>query len=281
MDSAWKQPCCGRRVAPIPVWIKAALPWADRLVFRKIRERLGGRLRIAASGSAPLGRDLALFFDAIGMPLIEGYGLTEGGIVSFNPLDRPKAGSIGKALPGVDVRIAEDGELLLKSGYGFDGYYKDPAATAAVLRDGWLATGDIAEVDPAGYIYITGRKKELIVASNGKKIYPSKIESLLRTEPLISHVLLLGDHMPFVAALLTLDPAVASQRSPEETQRELREAVARVNQQLAPFEQVRKFRVLDREFSMDYGELTPTMKVRRQRVLENFRSVVQEIYGKD
>jgi long-chain acyl-CoA synthetase len=267
--------------SPIPVWIKAALPWADRLVFRKIRERLGGRLRIAASGSAPLGRDLALFFDAIGMPLIEGYGLTEGGIVSFNPLDRPRAGSIGKALPGVDVRIAEDGELLLKSGYGFDGYYKDPAATAAVLRDGWLATGDIAEVDSAGYIYITGRKKELIVASNGKKIYPSKIESLLRTEPLISHVLLLGDHMPFVAALLTLDPAVAAQRSPEETQRELREAVARVNRQLAPFEQVRKFRVLDREFSMDYGELTPTMKVRRQRVLENFRSVVQEIYGKD
>ena len=173
-------------------------------MFAKIRERLGGRIRVAASGAAPLGKDLAEFYAAIGMPLIEGYGLTEGGVAALNPLDRPKPGSIGKLLPGVEARIEEDGELMLRSPCLFSGYFQDPAATAAVLRDGWLATGDIAEMDAEGYFYITGRKKELIVSSNGKKIYPARIEALLKREPLISHVLLIGDRMPYVTALMTV-----------------------------------------------------------------------------
>jgi long-chain acyl-CoA synthetase len=231
------------------------------------------------------------------MPLIEGYGLTEGGVLTLNPLDRPKSGSIGVALPGVELRLAEDGELLAKSATLFAGYYKDPASTAAVLRDGWLCTGDIAEVDSGGYVYITGRKKELIVSSNGKKIYPARIEGLFKAEPIVNQVVLIGDRLPFVTALMTINVANAETlkgmepfkgREPGEVAvappvvTEIQKAVARVNKQLAPFEQIRKFRILERDFSIETGELTPTMKVRRNRVLENNRELVSELYmGKE
>jgi long-chain acyl-CoA synthetase len=261
---------------PVPRWMRTALRFFDRVMFAKIRERLGGRIRVAASGAAPLGKDLAEFYAAIGMPLIEGYGLTEGGVAALNPLDRPKPGSIGKLLPGVEARIEEDGELLLRSPCLFSGYFGDPAATAAVLRDGWLATGDIAEMDAEGYFYITGRKKELIVSSNGKKIYPARIEALLKREPLISHVLLVGDRMPYVTALLTVTGSLT------EAHPAVEQAVKTANRELADFERIRKFKILDREFSIEQGELTPTMKLRRNRVLENHRELVNEMYvGRD
>jgi len=248
----------------------------DRVIFSKIRRRLGGRLRIAASGAAPLGKDLAEFYAAIGMPLIEGYGLTEGGVAMLNPLDRPKAGSIGRLLPGVEARIDADGELLLKTPCVFSGYYNDPAATAAVLRDGWLATGDIAEKDNEGYFYITGRKKEIIVSSNGKKIYPSRIEALLKREPLISQVLLIGDNLPYVTALVTVSG------SPDKAHPAVEQAVQTANRELPSFEQVRRFKILDREFSIEAGELTPTMKLRRAKALENHHALVRELYaGRD
>jgi len=282
---------------PVPAWLKSSLKLADRLIFSKIRERLGGKLRIAASGAAPLGKELAEFYAAIGLPLIEGYGLTEAGVVTLNPIDNPRFGSIGKPLEGVEVRLAEDGELLVKTPCLFSGYYKDPVSTEAVLRDGWLATGDIAEMDPDGYLFITGRKKELIVSSNGKKIYPTRIESLFKTEPLINQVLLIGDKLPYVTALFTLNIAnVESLKGMEEFKgrqpsevaaaapvlAEVQKAVGRANKQLAAFEQIRKFRVLERDFSIENGELTPTMKVRRARVLENHRSVISELYmGKE
>jgi long-chain acyl-CoA synthetase len=260
----------------VPGWMRISLPFFDRIIFSKIRERLGGRIRVAASGAAPLGKDLAEFYAAIGMPLIEGYGLTEGGVGMLNPLDRPKAGSIGKLLPGVEARIAPDGELLLRSPCLFSGYFKDPGSTAAVLRDGWLATGDLAEADEEGYYYITGRKKELIVASNGKKIYPARIEALLKREPLISQVLLIGDNLPYVTALLTVNGP------PAEAQPAVESAVHSTNRELAPFEQIRKFKILDREFSIEAGELTPTMKLRRARALQNHSDVVHEMYaGRD
>jgi long-chain acyl-CoA synthetase len=256
--------------------MRAALGFFDRVVFRKIRQRLGGRIRIAASGAAPLGKDLAEFYAAIGMPLIEGYGLTEGGVVALNPLDRPKSGSIGKLLPNFEARIEDDGELLLRGPCIFSGYYKDPEATAAVLRDGWLATGDIAEVDSEGYWYITGRKKDLIVSSNGKKIYPSRIEVLFKREPAINQVLLIGDRMPYVTALFTVNG------NPGETRAAVEKAVKDVNKQLASFEQIRKFKILERDFSIEAGEVTPTMKIRRNRVLENHRAAVSEMYlGKE
>jgi long-chain acyl-CoA synthetase len=282
---------------PIPLWMKGPLKFFDHAVYSKIRKRLGGRMRIAASGAAPLSKELGEFYAAIGMPLIEGYGLTEGGVVALNPLDRPRPGSIGKLLPGVEARIAEDGELLIKSPCLFSGYFKDPEATAAVLKDGWLYTGDIAEVDSEGYWYITGRKKELIVSSNGKKIYPGRIETLFKSEPLINHVVLIGDKMPYVTALVTIDAKAAERlpgmeseqgKSPEELAaappvlEEVRKAVSRVNKKLASFEQIRKFKVLERDFTIESGEMTPTMKVRRSKVLENHREVVSQLYlGKD
>jgi long-chain acyl-CoA synthetase len=258
---------------PVPPWIRSALALFDKIIFNKIRERLGGRLRFPISGAAPLSKDLAEFYEAIGMPLLEGYGLTEGGVVSVNPIGRVKPGSIGKLLPGIEVRIEEDGELLLHSAVNFSGYYKDPAATAAVLHDGWLSTGDIATCDADGYYYITGRKKELIVSSNGKKIYPARIEGLFKKEPLINHVLLIGDRLPYVTALITVtgDPAAA--------QSIVASTVKNVNRQLPSFEQIRKFKILDRDFSIEQGELTPTMKLRRSRALENHRALVTELYA--
>ena len=169
---------------PVPAWMQRSLALANKVVFHKVRDRLGGRLEVAVSGAAPLSRDLAHFFQAIGLPLVEGYGLTEGGVATLNPVDNPRPGSIGKTLPGVEVKLAPDGELLIHSPSVFAGYYKDPQSTAAVLKDGWLHTGDVAEIDDDGYVYITGRKKELIVSSNGKKIYPERIESLFKMEPI-------------------------------------------------------------------------------------------------
>jgi long-chain acyl-CoA synthetase len=267
----------------VPKWMQTSLKVAHRLVFSKIHARLGGRLRIVCSGAAPLGKELARFYSAIGLPLIEGYGLTEGGVVCLNPLDRPKSGSIGVSLPKTELRLAEDGELLIKSPALFSGYYKDPVATAAVLSDGWLYTGDIAEIDADGYVYITGRKKELIVSSNGKKIYPARIEGLFKTEPIVNQMVLIGDRLPYVTALFTVNVAnVEGLKGREPVLAEVKKAVARVNKQLAPFEQIRKFRVIEREFTIEKGELTPTMKVRRNRVLENHREVVSELYmGKE
>jgi long-chain acyl-CoA synthetase len=282
---------------PVPAWIRRSLALADKVVFRKIRERLGGRLRLPVSGAAPLGRDLARFYEAIGMPLLEGYGLTEGGITILNPIGDTRAGSIGKPLPGVEVRLGDDGELLIKGPCLFSGYFNDPEASKAVLRDGWLHTGDVAEIDSNGYIYITGRKKELIVSSNGKKIYPARIEALFKVEPLINQVLLVGDRQPYVTALLTINAAAVEGLKAAENLKgatlsevshappvlaEVDQAVRRVNAQLADFERIRRYRILDREFSIDRGELTPTMKVRRGQVLENFRHVVSDLYpGKE
>ncbi|WP_321476204.1 long-chain fatty acid--CoA ligase [uncultured Paludibaculum sp.] len=282
----------GRQPAP---WVGSSLKFFDKVVFSKIRTRLGGAMRIAASGSAPLGKDLAEFYASIGMPLIEGYGLTEGGVVALNPIDRPRAGSIGKVLPGAEIRFDTDGELLIRGAMVFSGYYKDPDATAAVLRDGWLHTGDIGEMDSDGYIWITGRKKELIVASNGKKIYPARIEGLFKLEPLVNQVLLVGDRLPYVTAVITINqPAAESlagvksgsalsevSQSPA-VQEEVKRIVQRVNRQLAPFEQIRKFKILEREFSIEAGELTPTMKLRRGKVIDNLRGEIGALYvGRD
>jgi long-chain acyl-CoA synthetase len=283
-----------REGKPVSAWMSRLLKIANKVIFSKVRERLGGRLRIAISGAAPLSRDLAEFFAGIGMPLIEGYGLTEAGILSFNPLDRAKPGSIGVTLPGVEARLADDGELLVRTPTMFRGYYRDEAATRSVLsKEGWFSTGDIAEVDSAGYWYITGRKKELIVSSNGKKIYPARIENLFKIEPVVSQVLLIGDKKPYLTAILTLNFANAAKLkgvdpmhaengaalvNASPVSKAVQEAVARVNKQLADFERIRRFKVLDREFSIEQGEVTPTMKLRRTRVLENHKDLVSELY---
>jgi long-chain acyl-CoA synthetase len=273
----------------VPVHISLMLGLAQRFIFSKIRERFGGRLRVAASGAAPLGADLAEFYEAIGMPLIEGYGLTEGGVAAFNPIDASRPGSIGKALPGVEFRIGEEGELQIHSACLLREYYKDPVATAELLQDGWLHTGDVGTIDAEGYIYITGRKKELIVASNGKKIFPSRVETMFKFEPLVNQVLLAGDRLPHLVALFTIHPAIAESVRGTNDQgiplhesptvlAEMQKIVSRVNKQLAPFEQVKRFRILPREFSIEHGEVTATMKVRRKQVMENFRAELDSLY---
>jgi long-chain acyl-CoA synthetase len=284
-----------REGKPVPARIRAPLKIADLLFFRRVRARFGGRLKVAASGAAPLGKSLGEFYEAIGMPIIEGYGLTEGGVATLNPLDAPKPGSIGKALAaGVHLRLSPEGELLIQSPCLFSGYLNDPQTTAEVLRDGWLHTGDLAYIDGEGYVFITGRKKELIVSSTGKKIFPSRVENLFKMEPLISQVLLVGDRLPFLTALLTLNftaaeglkgmdgwkgrPASDMAQAPP-VLAEVHKTVARVNKQLAPFEQVRKYRVLARDFSIEDGELTATMKVRRTRAMENFKEHIAELYA--
>ena len=279
---------------PVPLRIRAPLAVADRIFFRKVRGRFGGRLRVAASGAAPLSKDLGEFYEAIGMAIVEGYGLTEGGVASLNPLDRPKPGSIGKPLSGVEFRFSEDNEILIKGPCVFSGYLNDPEGTAEVLREGWLHTGDLGHLDAEGYVFITGRKKELIVSSTGKKIHPARVESLFKMEPLISQVLLIGDRLPFLTALFTINPAAAESlhgmeewkgRPPAEIVQappvlaEIQKAVSRVNKQLAPFEQVRKHRILGRDFTIEDGELTATMKVRRTRAMENFREHIDELYA--
>lgn len=278
----------------LPLHKRALLALVDKLALSKMRARFGGRMRVCGSGSAPLGKDLGEFYLSIGLPITEGYGLTEGGVVVLNPPGHPRAGSIGKTLPGVEVRLAEDGELLVRSGTLFSGYFNDPGATAQVLRDGWLHTGDLAEIDSDGFIYITGRKKELIVSSNGRKIYPSRIEALFHLEPIVSHVLPIGDKLPYVAALITVNTAVAEQLKGMDSYRgrpaseialappvvkEVERAVSRVNRKLAAFEQIKRWRILDRDFTIEAGELTATLKVRRARALENFQAAIAELYA--
>lgn len=282
---------------PVPPHIAIAHKLADRLVYSKVRERFGGQVRLAASGSAPLGKDLARFYLAINFPLMEGFGLTEGGVTALNPLEKPKPGTIGVVLPGAEMKIDEDGELLIRGPMIFSGYYKDPEATARVLVDGWVHTGDIAAVDDEGYFSITGRKKEVIVNSNGKKVYPAKIEDFFKMEPLINHVMLVGDKLPFVTALFTINQQVAENlpgmaeykgadlaaisKSPA-VHAEVQRAVNKLNGTLPAFEQIRRFVIVDREFSIENGELTATMKLRRSRVVENFREEVAKLYeGRD
>lgn len=275
-----------REGKPVPFYLNFMLGLADRKIFAQIRERLGGRLKGAISGAAPLSADLAEFYEAIGMPLIEGYGLTEGGVAALNPMNAPRPGSIGKALPGVEFRLSDEGELLLRSPALSKGYHNDPDATAELIENGWLHTGDIGTIDHEGYIRITGRKKELIVSSNGKKIFPGRVETLFKFEPLISQLLLAGDKLPHLVALFTIQPSVAEtlpgataplHESPVVIG-EVDRIVRRINKQLAPFEQIKRFRILPRDFSIEHGEVTATMKVRRKQVMENFRAELDDLY---
>ena len=268
---------------------------ADRLVFGKIRESIGGRLWCLVSGSAPLPVHTAEFFLGVGLGITEGYGLTETSpIVTANPIDAPRIGTVGKPIPGVEVRIAEDGEILVRGPNEMMGYYNKPAETAAVLRDGWFHTGDIGSLDAEGYLRITDRKKDLLVTSGGKKVAPQPVEAILRRSPLVTEAVLLGDRRRFIAALIVPDFAALERRlkdlgrppagradlvGREDVMALYEEIVEALNRELSQFERIKKFRILPREFSIDAGELTPTLKVKRKAVEQNWSKEIDALYS--
>jgi long-chain acyl-CoA synthetase len=279
----------------VPAGLRAKHRIADRLVFSKVREPFGGRLRMPGSGGAPLAKEIIEFFDAMGLRIAEGYGLTECTTAcSTNRPDEYRFGSVGRPLPGFEVRIADDGEIEVRSETVFQGYYKEPEATAAVLgRDGWLKTGDVGTLDEDGFLHITDRKKDILVTAGGKNVAPQNIENDLKTSTYVSQALVVGDARPYVAALITLDPveigrwaasqgleADVSALADDERVRELLQGVVDdVNRERSRFEQVKRFAILPRDFTMEAGEITPTLKVRRRAVQEHFATNIDALYA--
>ena len=274
----------------------------DRLVYAKLRAALGGNVRFAISGGAPLGERLGHFFNGAGVLVLEGYGLTETtAAATVNTPDDFRIGTVGKPIPGASVKIADDGEILLKGGMIFEGYWQNEEATAETLvGDGWLATGDIGTIDDDGFCRITGRKKHLIVTAAGKNVAPAVLEDAVNASPLVSQVVVVGDQQPFIAALVTLDVEElarwaeakgAHASAPGELTRELLDddgddlhnevaaAVEEANRRVSRAESIREFRILSSDFTIESGELTPTLKVKRSVVLERHETEIRSIYG--
>jgi long-chain acyl-CoA synthetase len=270
-----------QRGMPVPAGLAMQRRVADKLVYAKVRERLGGRLRIAISGGAPLAKEIAEFFDALGITILEGYGLTEcTSAATVNRSTRYRLGTVGPALPGTELRLGDDGELFIRSPTVFAGYLKDEAATREILDgDGWLSSGDIAEIDGEGFVTITDRKKDILITAGGKNVAPANLENDLKAHPEISQALVIGDRRPFVAALVTLDPDVTATLSEEQKQARVEEIVDAVNRDRSRFEQIKRFAILPRDFSMDEGEVTPTLKLKRRVVLDHFAAEVESIYS--
>jgi long-chain acyl-CoA synthetase len=275
--------------------LKAQSWAADRFVFSKVRAGMGGRLRFAVSGSAPLGTALGQWFLGVGIPILEGYGLTETSPgLAITPLREIRFGTVGPALPGVELRIADDGEILARGPNIMRGYLNRPKDTADVLKGEWFHTGDIGELDERGYLKITDRKKELLVTSGGKKIAPQPIEEALRSHAIVMEAVVVGDKRHFPSVLIVPDFSALAARlgasSPldEETRRLLLaspharaayEAVLEmVNARLAQFERLKKFELLHQELTVAAGELTPTLKVKRRVIETKYRAQIEGMY---
>ncbi|MFG1695514.1 AMP-dependent synthetase/ligase [Nonomuraea sp. NPDC049309] len=283
-----------RRGVPVPLTTRIEYALADRLVFAKLRERFGGRIRYFISGAAPLSQDIAEFFDAAGLTILEGYGLTESSAGTF--LNRPesvKFGTVGLPLPGTEVRIAEDGEILIKGRGVMRGYHNLPEDTAEALEDGWLHTGDIGELDDVGRLRITDRKKELIKTSGGKYVAPAYLEGKIKAAcPYVSHVFVHGDRRNYVTCLVTLDMEVVRPwaqanslpldpgelREHPRMRAEVEKAIDQVNAGEASFATVKKFAILGSDFTVETGELTASLKIKRKAVEERYGSVLDGFY---
>ncbi|MDX3308861.1 AMP-dependent synthetase/ligase [Streptomyces sp. NPDC054884] len=267
----------------------------ERTVYRRLRAALGGRVHRATSGGSPLHRDLSLFFEGIGIYVHDGYGLTEtAGGITMQPLGREKSGTVGQPLPGMDVRVAKDGEILVRGPSVFQGYVNDDAATRAALAGGWLATGDLGFLDSDGYLTITGRKKDVIITSSGKSVAPAALEQRLRMHPLVHQAVVVGDNRPCVGALITLDPdflahwrgnlALHGEQQSREAREEnaLREeigrAVAAANSSVSRSESIRAFRILPQSFDQANGLLTPSMKLRRDSIVAHYAAEIDAMY---
>lgn len=277
----------------IPALLNLEYTIADRLIFSTIRARFGGNMKLFCSGGGPLDRTINEFFWIIGIPVFEGYGLTETSpALCFNNFEHIRFGSVGVALKGTEFRIAEDGEILVKGPQVMLGYYNDPAATAEAMQDGWLRTGDVGYIDD-GFVFITDRKKELIITAGGKNIAPQPIENEIRRDKYVSSVFVYGDRKPYLTALIVpnlerlfeyakekhihyyqVDDLVTH----EPVQKLFEQRVAEINKRLAPYETIKKFVLLAQDFSIDGGELTPTLKLRRKIIYEKYRHKIEDLY---
>ena len=270
----------------------------DKLVYSKLRAALGGACHAAISGGAPLGARLGHFYRGAGLCIYEGYGLTEtSAAITVNRVGDLRVGSVGKLLPGNSMRLGEDGELLVKGGVVFSGYWGNETETAAVFTDDWFHTGDLGAIDDDGFLTIVGRKKEIIVTAGGKNVAPALLEDRLRAHPLISQAMCVGDAQPFIASLITIDPeafpgwkerhgkdagaSVADLSADPDLGAEIERAVKDANAAVSKAEQIRKFRILPVDFTEDTGELTPTLKVKRKIVAEKFAADIDALYAKD
>jgi long-chain acyl-CoA synthetase len=279
----------GREPGPL---LRREFELADRLVLQNIRNLFGGRLKRALTGAAPINPEILRFFDAAGVLVLEGWGMTETSTAAtISTPEAFKFGTVGRALPGVEIRIAPDGEILVRGANIFQGYYKNEAASRDTLADGWLHTGDIGELDEDGYLRITGRKKDIIITAGGKNITPANLEAEIKQSPLVSQCVVIGDRRPYLVALITLDPEEAPKFAAEHgsenggpladnpaIRRAIDEHVAKVNQKYARVEQVKKFRILPEDLSQEGGELTPTLKVKRNVVAEKYAAEVDALY---
>jgi long-chain acyl-CoA synthetase len=265
----------------------------DRLVYTRLRAALGGAIRYGVSGGAPLGDRLAHFFRGIGIPVLEGYGLTETtGALTVNLPRATRIGTVGRPLPGTTVRLADDGELLFRGGQVFDGYWGDQSATDQALIDGWLHTGDIGDIDPDGYVRITGRGKEILVTAGGKNVAPGVLEDQVRAHPLVSQCMVVGDGKPYIGALITLDEAAlaawlaakgrrgsaARLAADPDVQGEIQSAVDEANASVSRAEQIRRFAIVSPDWTEETGELTPTLKLKRSLVLHRYQDDIEALY---
>jgi len=277
----------------LTLWERLLDLLADRLVRDKVRARFGGRLKAMVSGGAALNPDIGIFFTALGVPVLQGYGQTESApVVSANPPGRVKMETVGPPLGGVEVRIAPDGEILVRGELVMQGYWRNEAATAAAVQDGWLHTGDVGEIDADGYIRITDRKKDILVLSGGDNVSPARVEGFLTLEPEVHQAMVFGDKQPHLVALLIPEddflvdfakrhavPArLEALHDHAELRRELSAAVERVNKRLAPPERVRRFVVAREPFTVENEMLTPTMKIRRHKILAAYKDALEELY---
>jgi len=256
---------------------------------------MGGQVLYAVSGGAPLGSRLGHFFRGIGVTVLEGYGLTETTApATVNTPEQVKIGTVGPPLPGVGIRVAEDGEILIRGNNVFAGYHNNDEATSAALQDGWFHTGDIGELDEDGYLRITGRKKELLVTAGGKNVAPAVLEDRLRAHPLVSQCIVVGDQKPFIAALVTLDPemypawaknngiegvTIEQARENDVVRAEIQRAVDDANRSVSKAESIRKFTILEGDFTEDNGYLTPSLKLKRNLVMKDFNDQVEALYS--
>src|SRR3954451_15015519 len=268
-----------QRGEPLPRGLTLRHGLADRLVYSKVKERFGGRLRIGISGGAPLAKEIAELFHALDILILEGWGLTE--CTTAATVNRParfRFGTVGPAMPGFEVKADGDGELLIRSETVFAGYLKDEEATRAVVEDGWLRSGDVGQIDADGFVTITDRKKDIIVTAGGKNLAPQNIENALKASRYVSQALVLGDRRPYVTALITLEAAELPVSDAPETL--VQQIVDEVNSDLSRFEQIKRFAIVPREFSAEEGEVTPTLKLKRRVIEERYADEIEKLYAR-